>query len=212
MAYVKSRMIIGLMLVAAACGNTTATTTTGDSVPSPTASGTLSIANQGGTLEGHTPIGFAGTGTGLFVGDNLNPSFPEGDGVQTFLTFALPEGINVVSAIVRSDMLSTAGAPFEDLGSLLIEPITYSEFGPQLFDLSTDAEATACRVTGSTTLECDVTKSVSEAVAQSRDSVKFRLRFEKIADNDGAPDLAQFYRSDSNTNEAGLFNLVISSR
>lgn len=212
MAYVKSRMIIGLVLVAGACGNTTATTTTGDSVPSPTASGTLSIANQGGTLEGHTPIGFAGSGAGLFIGDNLNPSFPEGDGVQTFLTFPLPDGMDVATATVTSDVLSTAGTPFEDLGSLLIEPITYSVFGPQLFDLPADAEATACLLTGSTTLECEVTKPVSEAVAQGRDSVQFRLRFEKIADNDGAPDLAQFYRSDSNTNEAGLFNLVISSR
>lgn len=212
MAYVKSQVIIGLVLVAAACGNAPAATTTENPVPRSQTSGTLSIPNQGGALEGHTPIGFAGSGTGLFVGDNLNPSFPEGDGVQTFLTFALPDGIDVATAVVVSDLLSTAGTPFEDLGLLLIEPITYSEFGPQLFDLSADAEATACVLTGGTTLECDVTQSVDDAVAQGRDGVQFRLRFEKIADGDGVPDLAQFYRSDSNTNEAGLFNLVIATK
>ena len=53
-----------------------------------TASASLpaSIENQGGSLEGHTPRGFAGMGTGLFVGDNLNPGFPNDDGVQTWLT------------------------------------------------------------------------------------------------------------------------------
>lgn len=43
-------------------------------------------------------------GTGLFAGDNLNPGFPNGDGVQIFLTFdlrGLPEG-EVRSAVLRA--------------------------------------------------------------------------------------------------------------
>ena len=50
---------------------------------------TVVVPNQGGNMEGHTPRGFRGMGTGLFTGDNLNPRFPEGDGVQIFLTFDL---------------------------------------------------------------------------------------------------------------------------
>lgn len=37
---------------------------------------------------GHILVGM---GTGLFAGDDLNPGFPPGDGVQIFLTFELPE-------------------------------------------------------------------------------------------------------------------------
>ena len=47
------------------------------------------LQNQGGSMEGHTPRGFRGMGTGLFAGDNLNQRFPDGDGVQLFLTFDL---------------------------------------------------------------------------------------------------------------------------
>ena len=72
------------MLVLGACSTATTVPSTGD------ASLPLVVTNQGGSLEGHTPRGFAGTGTGLFAGDNLNPAFPEGDGVQFLLTFELP--------------------------------------------------------------------------------------------------------------------------
>ena len=49
----------------------------------------VTLKNHGGATEGHTPRGFSGMGTGLFAGDNLNRNFPEGDGVQIFLSFDL---------------------------------------------------------------------------------------------------------------------------
>ncbi|MFV9672270.1 MAG: hypothetical protein ACNYZH_03505 [Acidimicrobiia bacterium] len=204
MVFAKTPLTVVLMLFAAACTNTAVTPTT-DTPPA--APPVVSIANQGGSMEGHTPTGFAGMGTGLFVGDNLNPSFPEGQGVQTYLTFSLPTDVSISHARIASDALTTVGSPFVDLGALLAEPVVYDAFGPELFDLAASGDAVSCRVTGDTSIECDVTAAVHSALTEGHDAVQFRLRFELPADNDGQPDLAMFYRSDSNTNGAGLFTL-----
>jgi hypothetical protein len=198
-----------LALVAAACSTSSSSTTSIAPQRQDQQSATTTVTNQGGDLEGHTPMGFPGTGTGLFVGDNLNPSFPDGDGVQTYMTFALPEGLVVGAATLASNVLSVRGTPFDDLGSLIVEAVEYSDFGPQLFDLPATGSASSCRVSNETTVQCDVTDIVANAVDQGRTMVQFRLRFERIADNDGQADLAQFYRSDVNTNEPGLFELTI---
>ena len=65
-------LLIALVVVVSACGGGA---TTGHGAA------TAVVPNHGGGLEGHTPTGFAGSGTGLFAGDNLNSSFPEGQGV-----------------------------------------------------------------------------------------------------------------------------------
>jgi hypothetical protein len=202
----RAPLIVALVLVAAACGNGATSTQSTDTAR---ADGLVTIPNQGGTLEGHTPTGFAGTGTGLFAGDNLNPSFPDGVGLQTFLTFTLPDDLAVGSAVLTSEALHTTGSPFDDLGPLLAEPVAYTTFGPELFDLPATGDAVRCEVMADTTVECDVTTAVQGAVDGGATSVQFRLRFERPADNDGNPDLALFYRSDSNTNEPALFNLTI---
>ena len=78
----------------------------------------VTLKNHGGATEGHTPRGFSGMGTGLFAGDNLNRNFPEGDGVQIFLSFDL-SGLSpgqVQSAVLRSADASITGTPFKDLG------------------------------------------------------------------------------------------------
>ena len=109
---------------------------------------------------------------------------------------------------MTSDELRTIGTPFEDLGDLLIEPVVYTTFGPQLFDLEAVGPPTRCTVTD-TTIECDVTTAVAAAAQDGQTIAQFRVRFERTADNDGEADLALFYRSDSNTNEPGLFELAI---
>ncbi len=210
MAFAKGRLVVGLALVAAACSNGTTGTTTGTATTThaaPTVDPVVSIANQGGSMEGHTPTGFAGMGTGLFVGDNLNPSFPEGVGVQTYLTFTLPPDLTISRALLISDALTTTGDPFGDLGTLLAESVEYPAFGPEIFDLDAAGDPVACRADGNSSVECDVTAAVQDAIDDERDTMQFRLRFERQADNDGQADLAMFYRTDSNTNEAGLFSL-----
>ncbi|MFQ5554046.1 MAG: hypothetical protein ACE5GC_01585 [Acidimicrobiia bacterium] len=195
------------MLVVAACSSTTAPaaapTTSGDREP-------VVVANNGGSREGHTPWGFAGMGTGLFAGDNLNPSFPEGDGVQIFLTFELPDAVlDATSVALASDALSVAGSPFEDLGALIAEVVSYDAFGPSLFGIPGLSDPADCTRVDATGLQCDVSEIVSPLLAGGDTTVQLRLKFERPADNDGRPDLAMFFRSDSNTNEPGLFTLTI---
>lgn len=168
------------------------------------------IENNGGSLEGHTPRGFAGMGTGLFAGDNLNPGFPDGDGVQTWLTFDLPSGIDPpASALLTSDSLVVQGSPFEDLGNLNAEPVMYEEFSAEIFDLPAQGQASTCTRVGDSRLECDVTEAVSAAIGAGESRVQFRLKFDLVADGDGVQDLALFFLTDSNTNEAGTFNLEL---
>jgi len=207
MTFARSAYALSLLLTLAACSNSGNSTAVDDTAM---VSGVISIPNHGGAMEGHTPTGFAGSGTGLFAGDNLNPSFPEGQGVQSFLTFALPADLMLASAGINSNELETMGSPFDDLGLLLVERVEYSSFGPETFDLPALDMPTACRVIDGTSIGCDVTVAVQNAIKQGRDSVQFRIRFERPADNDGQPDLAMFFRSDSNTNESGLFDLVLS--
>jgi len=170
-----------------------------------------SIGNQGGSLEGHTPRRFAGMGSGLFVGDNLNPGFPNDDGVQTWLTFDLPAGLDVVTAaVLTTDALVVQGSPFEDLGNLNAEPVHYDEFSADLFDLAANGEASICQRIAAGRVECDVTDTVSDAITSGRSRVQFRLKFDVVGDSDGAQDLALFFLTDSNTNEPGIFLLEIS--
>ena len=93
MVFGRAALLVSIALVASACS--------GASTPASTAIEPADghvIPNEGGANEGHTPTAFGGMGTGLFAGDNLNPSFPEGVGVQLYLTFALPTDIDVGSA------------------------------------------------------------------------------------------------------------------
>jgi len=204
MATARATLFISVVLVAAACSSSGAPSTTIAPQADP-----ISIPNEGGSLEGHTPTAFAGTGTGLLAGDNLNPSFPEGVGVQLYLTFALPSGLSAGSARITSDALQVAGTPFEDLGPLLVEPVSYESFGPELFDLPSIGRQAECIVTSSTSIECDVTSAVQDAINRGNETAQFRMRFTQLADGDGQQDLAMFFRSDSNSNEAGLFELTL---
>ena len=201
-------VLISIALVAAACSSNDDADTPSTA---PDQAAEISIPNQGGESEGHTPIGFAGMGTGLFAGDNLNSRFPDGDGVQTFLTFPLPQDLGLTSATLRSDFLQTRGTPFDDLGALTVERVEYTSFGPELFDLPSSGDPIRCTVLGGTAVECDVTTAVRAAAAEGTQTVQFRLLFEQVADNDGQADLAMFYRSDSNTNEEGLFTLQLTA-
>jgi len=135
MAIVRATTVVfaGIAVIAAACSSVSEPTTAIGAAPPGT---TTAILNQGGTSEGHTPTDFPGTGPGLFVGDNLNASFPDGVGVQTYLEFALPADIDAATAVLRSDKLMTSGTPFEDLGALVAEAVVYDTFGPDLFDLT----------------------------------------------------------------------------
>jgi len=201
---------LALILVLGACSSTAVQTKAG--VPTTTDGPAVQVivSNQGASLEGHTPRGFAGMGTGLFVGDNLNPGFPDGDGVQVFLTFDLPAPVaGATSAILGSEALTVSGSPFDDLGPLIVEVVEYDAFGPALFDVPAVSESVVCSRVGETGIECDVGGIVGPALDGGATVLQFRLKFERAGDGDGRADLAMFFETDSNTNEAGLFTLTI---
>lgn len=212
---------LAMMLVLAACASASPTATTVEASTAGTteAPGTeitvqgsgepIVIFNEGGVLEGHTPRGFAGTGAGLFVGDNLNPGFPDGDGVQTYMTFELQGPVPQGSAELASDVLNVRGNPFEDLGPLVVELVEYDAFGPELFDLVAVSPSVPCRLVEDSGVACDVTSLIDQARGDNATKIQFRLKFTEAGDSDGEADLAMFFVQDSNTNESGLFRLTL---
>lgn len=213
-------VLIGLSMIAAACGSsdpqtepTTSSPATSDSAEAAVQDSGLPtrIANRGDSSEGHTPRTFAGSGTGLFAGDNLNPHFPADAGIQILLTFDLPAGVTVpTSAVLRSDALTERGDAFDSLGSLQAEPVVYQDFGPPLFNLEAAGPATVCERVGANGIQCDVTDAAIAAVEAEQSTVQLRVQFETMSDGDGQQDLALFFLSDSNTNEPGIFFLELS--
>ena len=204
-----------LMLVLVACGeddpqgmdDDMMATDDGDRMSDP-----ITIQNDGTTaLEGHTPLGFAGSGVGLFAGDNLNPNFPDGEGIQILLSFLIPDGMlepNV--ATLTSEVLSESGNAFEALGELQAAGVSYEQFGPELFDIAPIGDLVTCERPTETSLECDVTEAAQDALEREATHIQIRLTFEEAADNDGEQDLALFNNGDSNLNEPGLFTLELS--
>ena len=173
----------------------------------------VTLRNQGGGMEGHTPRGFRGMGTGLFAGDNLNPRFPNGDGVQLFLTFdlsAVPAG-KVVSALLISENASVRGMPLKDLGPLRAEEIRYSKFSPALWDLKPVADGDVCEFATSTEgpFRCDLADAVRNSLNDSYPFAQFRLLLDRAGDSDGSQDLVSFFIADSNTNQPGIFELEV---
>lgn len=172
----------------------------------------IKIPNEGGSFGGHTPIGFKGQGTGIFVGDNLNPSFPNGDGLQAFLTFNIKaiQDSDFDEAILISNDLHIRGNPFIDLGNIIVEKVQYNLFSSKLWDIKSLGEVCVLE-SGATveTLSCDIKKVLSDAVREGQDTLQLRLRFERISDNDNSADLVMFYKTNSNTNDRGVFNIEI---
>ena len=175
---------------------------------------TVLIPNLGtNAMEGHTPRGFRGSGTGLFAGDNLNAAFPDGQGVQLFITFdvsEIPAG-RVVSALLKSDRFEARGTPFRDLGALNAAEMVWSRFTPDLWNEKPIPNGASCVFATSPAgpFECDLAGAVQRSIDDAHRYTQFRLRFDRAADSDGQPDMAAFFLTDSNTNEPGIFELAI---
>jgi len=193
-----------------------------DTAPPPADPVIMHFSNFGdNSMEGHTPRGFQGEGTGMFIGDDLNPSFPSGDGVQLFLTMDLDKAKGgapfidgsawqVSSAQLTSDNLQTAGTPFTDLGVLTAEEIEFDAFSSELWDAKPVKGGFSCQIaTSETDFGCDLTELVQKNVDASRPYVQLRVRFDTPGDSDGAQDMVLFFKTDSNSTERGLFDLEV---
>ena len=90
-----------------------------------------------------------------------------------------------------------------------MEPVTYDEFGPPIFDVPGDGLSTGRTRVGESSLECDVTRAAPAVVAAGANRLQLRMFFDVAGDNDGSSDLALFFLTDSNTNEPGIFTLEL---
>ena len=180
-----------------------------------TTSGTIYIPNEGGLSGGHTPRGFQGQGTGFFVGDNLNPNFPNGDGVQAFLAFDISalQISDFDTAVLTSNNLHINGSPFTDLGNIIVEEVQYDSFSSKLWDIESQGEVCVLeRGTTTGTISCDIEGTLSDAIRDGKSTLQLRLRFETVSDNDNSADLALFYRTSSNTNDSGIFIIEVTEQ
>ena len=212
-------MAITVLVLLAACGGSP---TEPPARPTPTSGPafvdggrpvSLTLENHGGAMEGHTPRGFQGSGAGLFAGDNLNRNFPDGEGVQIFLTFDLsgvPPG-KVQSAVLSSDNVTVTRMPFKDLGPLKAEEIRFDDFSPALWNAAPVLGGTACILAESAgePISCDISGAVQRSLDDSYRYAQFRVRLDQAGDQDGEQDLVAFFKTDSNTNEPGIFLLDV---
>lgn len=176
------------------------------------ASSTIQILNKGGFSGGHTPIGFQGQGTGIFVGDNLNPNFPNGDGVQAFLTFDINtlKNSDFTKATLISNDLHISGSPFVDLGNIVVEEVQYNSFSSRLWNA--ESLGKVCELEQGAEvgiISCDISDVLSNAIRNGQDTLQLRLKFETISDGDNSADLAMFYKTNSNTNDSGIFIIEV---
>ncbi len=168
-------------------------------------------------LEGHTPRGFQGQGGGLFVGDNLNAGFPEGDGVQIFLTVPLDGAFSddheweIASAELSSDEVDVRGTPFEDLGDLTAEEIRFDAFSSALWDAEVEDDGGSCTFAASADgpFACDLADALQNSVDDGYDFLQLRFRLEEAGDSDGSQDMVLFFIGDSNSTSPGIFELQV---
>lgn len=207
----RAPMTLTAALVLTACGGGPSPSTAGTSPAVHQTPEGYVLGNLGdGELEGHTPRGFEGQGSGPFVGDNINPKFPDGDGVQLFLSFdlkPLPRGM-IASAKLRAKETRVAGEPFASLGKLMLEEVRFDQFSKALWN----SEGSGERVFASSKegpFECDVTDIVDRR--RSTQMAQVRLRFEKAGDGDGVKDVVYFNpkAGSADHNEPGLLELVV---
>lgn len=185
-------------------------------VPEVADDGSVVIPNQGGDFEGNLPWSTEAAGPGLFVGDEISPTFPTDEGVELFVLFnlegvAAPADASVTSATLTSRAMQTAGTPFDDLGALTAAPVAYTEFPPFGPEREPVGDATPCEpILDERRLTCDVTDAVVRYLEDGADRGGFRLRFDEPSDADGEADVAVFFFRDPNLNERGIFTLEIS--
>lgn len=175
----------------------------------------VAIPNQGSGREGTALSSSFGTAGPLFVGDELNPNVPTGEGLQIWLAFGLGEVMDTIDendlpvVTLRSQALQRVdGDPFGDFGDLMVQLVAGDSFPPDDAARDSGGPAVACVAdVGAGGLTCDVSELVADAVAGGAEELAFRLFFDTLSDEDGQPDLVYFFVSDENTNEIGNFTL-----
>ncbi len=175
------------------------------------------VPNQGGALEGSALSASEGVANSLFVGDELSPDIPDGEGLEAWITFGLQDVTEtltsgaITAVTLRSQaMIDVVGDPFVELGNITATLVDDPEFPPSV-DAKVAAEAGDSVICvadpDSASLTCDVAELVADAAASGADRVSFRLKFDTASDSDGEPDIAFFFITDQQFNDIGIFTL-----
>jgi hypothetical protein len=168
------------LLSLAGCGDFGATTTVIRGTP----------ALDGYVIAGTLPVT---DDTGMSAGDN-----PSGATARMFVSFPLgsiPAGAKLQSAVLEMNQTEVHGAPYLDLGPLLVDHLDYGS------GLESDDYDTAALSAGLVELSSDaapgtrtayVTTQVAADLAAGRERSQFRLRFGADTDGDADADYARF--------------------
>jgi hypothetical protein len=166
----------------------------------------------------------------VYVTNSVDPSFQVGYsnsgftkiGLKGFVSFnlsSLPEGATITSAVLRVYQYNVAGDPYDKLGKVLVEHVSYdsleqgesgetaqAKYTMEPLDntIPADAFLSTDATIGYKTL--DVTAAVQADQGASRTRAQFRLRFPKeIVDEDiYSPVSAYFISGDNDTNQPQL--------
>lgn len=146
-----------------------------------------------------TGVLHSGNNATLYVGDS---EFSAATQMKTFLTFDftdLPDGVEITAAEVVGQQTVINGAPYDSLGSIKLEHVSYTEVGPDSFAAAALADLGAFSTTAD--LE-DKALGVLEAFRADYDArverenrSQYRLAFPLPHDGDDEGDSAEFPRS-----------------
>ena len=101
--------------------------------------------------------------------------------------------------------------PFKDLGPLKAEEIRFDDFSPALWNAAPVVGGAVCILAESAgePISCDISGAVQRSLDDSYRYAQFRVRLDQAGDRDGEQDLVAFFKTDSNTNEPGIFLLDV---
>lgn len=126
-------------------------------------------------------------GNGVCVGDSGFAANAEYRGFATFDSSAVPASIELLSAELRVGVRNIFGAPFPELGDLLIDQVPFATIGPGLFANPDAVTVGSLRspIAAGTTISADLEAAI---LAPSGPRTQLRLRFSAGTDGDGVSD------------------------
>ena len=91
------------------------------------------------------------------------------------------------------------------------EEIRYSKFYSALRNLETLSDGAVCEFATSPNgpFQCSLDETVQRSLDDSYPLAQFRLLMHRAGDADGIPDMVDFFVSNSNTNQPGIFELEV---
>ena len=134
-------------------------------------------------------------------------------GYVSFDLTELPQGLNVIEAKLKMYQARTIGAPYSNLGNLLIDQLTYGD----ILDSSDYASAALLssfamlsKTTKNDWKEADVSIAIKDDLANARARAQFRIHFEEeVKGGDVSGDFAYFESAENSEGTGNTPQLLI---